>query len=223
MKHLKNVLAIMMVAIMILSLAACSSSAGTTPSDAAAAAGERYEYTDDGRIIIRVADVLDNVDISMQGFIDAMNAYAEWLNAHRDDIYVELTHYDGQATVEKQISDIETAVAMGVNCMILHPVDNDGVYGATQEAMKAGVKVSGAVLPDADKQVGLADRPSNLYCRRNIAVPVVCDALHSICLHGKLFYRQSMEPNGGYAGFFRRGKSDCRSGSTEGNGNGNTL
>ena len=93
------------------------------------------------RIHLRFAWATDNVDISQQGFFDVATEFANWLNKTRDDIFVELILFDGQASVDKQISDVETAMAMNVSGIILSAVDVDGVTPITLRAMREGFPV----------------------------------------------------------------------------------
>jgi ABC-type sugar transport system substrate-binding protein len=93
------------------------------------------------RINLEFAWCTDNVDISQQGFFDTANAYAAYLNKTRDDIHIELTLFDGQGSVDKQISDIETAIAKKVNAIILSCVDPAGIAPIAQQAMAEGIPV----------------------------------------------------------------------------------
>jgi ABC-type sugar transport system substrate-binding protein len=93
------------------------------------------------KINLEFAWCTDNVDISQQGFFDTASAYAAYLNKTRDDIHIELTLFDGQASVDKQISDIETAVAKKVSGIILSCVDPDGIAPAARQAMADGIPI----------------------------------------------------------------------------------
>ncbi len=52
-----------------------------------------------------------------------------------------VTSADGQASMTKQIGDIEDMVAKGINLLIINPRDPEGLVPAVNAAAKAGVKV----------------------------------------------------------------------------------
>lgn len=84
---------------------------------------------------------VDNVDLSQQNFIDFAQSYIDYLNETRDDISIEIKIMDGQSNVDKQISDVETAVAMGVDGIILSCVDPAGLAPIAKTAMADGIPV----------------------------------------------------------------------------------
>ncbi|MDO4321395.1 MAG: sugar ABC transporter substrate-binding protein [Lachnospiraceae bacterium] len=102
---------------------------------------QTVQAQEDEREEITIAWVVDNVDISQRNLYDTAVDYANYLNDTRDDIHIELTLFDGTASVEKQISDIETAIAMGVDCISLASVEPEGIRPAAEAAMEAGIKV----------------------------------------------------------------------------------
>jgi ribose transport system substrate-binding protein len=93
------------------------------------------------RIKLSIAYCLDAVDVSLKKQFETAQAYADWLTRTRDDLEIEMLLFDAQWTVETQIANIETAVAMGVDAIILSPVDPDGVKPAAMAAMAAGVPI----------------------------------------------------------------------------------
>jgi ABC-type sugar transport system substrate-binding protein len=119
---------VLLVFITTLSMVACQKK-GTTVSAGA------------DRINLDFAWCTDNVDISQQAFYDTATAYVNYLNKTRDDLHIEMTLFDGQATVDKQISDIETAMAKGVDAIILSHVDADGLRPIALQAMEAGTPI----------------------------------------------------------------------------------
>jgi ABC-type sugar transport system substrate-binding protein len=128
---MKKVMALVLLLSMILLVfAGCANQATTTPTTTAAKV-----------INLKFAWVVDNVDISQQNFYDTATKYCDFLNATRKDIHVELQLFDGQASVDKQISDIENAVTLGVDGIILSCVDPNGIAPAAKAAMKQGVKI----------------------------------------------------------------------------------
>ena len=93
------------------------------------------------KIDLKFAWSVDNVDLSQQAYIDSAQEYVEWLNESRDDISVELVIMDGQSSVDKEISDIETAIAMNVDGIIITCADPVGLLPICKEAMAAGIPV----------------------------------------------------------------------------------
>ena len=150
----KRMLALLSCVVMVVGLLAGCGSAEEAPTGEAsteeAPAAEASEesavegetgVTGEGPIEVTIGWVVDNVDISQRNMIDTAIAYADYLNDTRDDIHVEITVFDGQASVDKQISDIETAIAMNVDCIALSSVDPDGIKPIAEEALEAGIEV----------------------------------------------------------------------------------
>lgn len=145
---MKKLLAIILATVMGITLAACGNSSTTTPENSGdqevetdAGTGEVTETNNNGKRHLVFAWCVDNVDLSQQNFIDYAQSYIDYLNETRDDFSLEIKIMDGQSNVDKQISDVETAVAMGVDGIILSCVDPDGLTPAAQAAMEAGVPV----------------------------------------------------------------------------------
>jgi len=63
------------------------------------------------------------------------------VKAQADELGVELTINDAAQDVNKQISQIETAVNQGVDGIIIEPVSVDGILPGVQMAKEAGVTV----------------------------------------------------------------------------------
>ena len=120
---MKKILTMLLVLVMLLSIAVTGS---------AETAEKRH---------LVFAWVVDNVDLSQQSFIDYAQAYIDYLNSTREDFSLEIKIMDGQASVDKQIGDMETAIAMGVDGIILSCVDPVGLTPAAESAMAAGIPV----------------------------------------------------------------------------------
>ncbi len=73
------------------------------------------------------------------------NAFTNELTAavksKASELGVELTVYDAEKDVAKQVSQIETAVNQGVAGIVIEPVSVDGVVPALEAAKKAGIPV----------------------------------------------------------------------------------
>lgn len=81
------------------------------------------------------------------GFSQDWN-YIEWTQAMRDDIQAACSEYGIQLTVtdagnsgEKQISDIEDLITLGVDAILISTYHADAIANATQEAMDSGIPV----------------------------------------------------------------------------------
>lgn len=81
------------------------------------------------------------------GFSQDWN-YIEWTQAMRDDIQAACSQYGIQLTVtdagnsgEKQISDIEDLITLGVDAILISTYHADAIANATQEAMDSGIPV----------------------------------------------------------------------------------
>lgn len=129
--------------IMAVMLAGCGS--GTADSEEKVQSTDTAAQTDSGDsdepISLNFAWCVDNVDTAQQMYIDYAEAYVEYLNSTRTDIQVALNIMDGQSSVDKQIGDIETAIAMDVDGIILSCVDPNGITPIAKEAMEAGIPV----------------------------------------------------------------------------------
>jgi ABC-type sugar transport system substrate-binding protein len=120
------------VALMAVAATGCGSDDSSTSKAADGSAGKR---------VIKVAYSLDNLDATEKSIVDATEARVAALNRSRSDIHIEFSLYVASANVDKQISDIKTAVLKKPDVLIVSPVDSVGVLPAVQAARSAGVKV----------------------------------------------------------------------------------
>jgi ribose transport system substrate-binding protein len=107
------------------------------------------------KIPVKIAWVTDDVNISQQSFYNAAAAYVDYLNKTRDDLAIEINFYPSQASVDKQIENLETVVAMGFDAIVLNPVDLNGIKPKALEAMNQGVPVLNWANMDAVFSVNL--------------------------------------------------------------------
>ena len=113
-----------------------ASSAAAPAEGSAPAGGDKS-----GARHLKFAWLVDNIDISQQAQFDMAQAYVDYLNDTRDDIQIELVLFDGLTTVDKQIADMETAMAMGCDALMLSCVDPDGLRPIAEQAMAEDFKV----------------------------------------------------------------------------------
>lgn len=117
------------VAGLIVALAGCGGASGS-------AAG-----SDAGKKVVKIAysvDVLDDTQNTALGF---MNDRVKQINTTRKDVQVELEVYDAQGSVDKQISDVQSALIKKPDVLIFSAVDAKGSLPAAQAAHDAGVKI----------------------------------------------------------------------------------
>ncbi len=90
---------------------------------------------------ISIAYSVDVLDETQNQALDAMKSRVEEINASRKDVKVTLDVYDAQSSVDKQISDVQTALIKSPNVLILSAVDAAGSLPAAQAAKDAGIPV----------------------------------------------------------------------------------
>lgn len=90
---------------------------------------------------IRIAYSVDVLDDTQNAVLQAVQARVDAINAERDDIEVTLDVYDAQSSVDKQISDVQTALIKDPDVLIFSAVDAVGSLPAMQAAADAGVPI----------------------------------------------------------------------------------
>ncbi|MGX9885532.1 sugar ABC transporter substrate-binding protein [Streptomyces sp. NPDC002276] len=114
-------------------LAACSGSSANAGSNSGSS--------------IDIAYSVDVLDSTQNAFLEAMKAEVAAINTGssavkvKAGVKVKLTTTDAQSSVDKQLSDVQTALVKHPNVLILSAVDPKGSLPAAQQAKAAGVKV----------------------------------------------------------------------------------
>ncbi len=67
-----------------------------------------------------------------------------------DELGVELVDYNSQFDTVKQINNIEDAIAQGVDCLLLHPVESSAVVPGVLAANDAGIPVVAVDIKPTD-------------------------------------------------------------------------
>lgn len=88
---------------------------------------------------ISIAYSVDVLDSTQNAALAAMKAEVARLN--KAGTAVTLTTYDAQSSVDKQLSDVQTALVKQPDVLIMSAVDTKGSLPAAQSAQEAGVKV----------------------------------------------------------------------------------
>ena len=135
---MKRLMALLLTLLMIFSLAACSAKEQVSAEEKEEPAKEANTGEP---IELRFAWCVDVVDASQQQYYEYAEAYVEYLNTTRDDIHITLDLMNGESSVDKQIGDVETAIAMDVDAIILSCVDAVGLTPIAKDAMAAGIPV----------------------------------------------------------------------------------
>lgn len=141
---MKKVLALILVLAMAVSLAACAATAttgGSTAAETQAASSAAETSTTSGKRVIKFAYCFANLDENNKRNLDALQARVAEINSERDDIEVEFFYTDSQASVDKQISDVEALIAKDPDIMLISAVDTVGSIPAAQAAAAAGIIV----------------------------------------------------------------------------------
>jgi ABC-type sugar transport system substrate-binding protein len=87
---------------------------------------------------IKIAYSVDVLDDTQNAFLAAMKARITELKSQ--GVTVDLQTYDAQSSVDKQLSDIQTALVKQPKVLIVSGVDPKGVLPAVAKAKAAGVK-----------------------------------------------------------------------------------
>lgn len=136
---MKKLFALILALVMVLSMAACGSS--KSAQDAS------------GKKTIRIAWSDDTQDSTRAKVLELMRQRCEEINAERDDIEVVLDYYDANKTVDKQISDVETACLTKPDVFVFSCVDSEGSKPCLDLMKNTGAKIidirdMGSDIPD---------------------------------------------------------------------------
>jgi ABC-type sugar transport system substrate-binding protein len=146
---MKKILAGLLCVFMVFSLAGCSGKSdeadtgNTTGNDSGAAGDQTADTTSAGgeKKVIKIAWTDDTMDQTRAVMLDAAKARVKEINEERSDIELQLTYYDAQASVDKQISDVETALLDKPDVVIFSSVDTVGSLPAVQQIKDSGAKI----------------------------------------------------------------------------------
>ena len=88
---------------------------------------------------IKIAYSVDVLDETQNVALTAMQKRVDEINTERDDIEVVFDVYDAQSNVDKQLSDVQTALIKEPDVLLFSAVDAVGSLPAAQAAKDAGV------------------------------------------------------------------------------------
>lgn len=135
---MRKVMAIILTGAMIFSLAGCGNSGQQAGVESNAAADSA---SGEGKKKINIAWCDDTLDATRSLMLDACEARVAQINEERDDIEVVLTYYDAQASVDQQISNVETAALKKPDVFIFSCVDSQGSLPCLQTMKDSGASI----------------------------------------------------------------------------------
>lgn len=144
---MKKILVCMLSILLIMSLAACTNKEEKDDSGKNSEGNEEVtdnsdkDETNSEKKVIKIAWSDDTMDQTRAVMLEEVKARMEEVNAERDDIELELTYYDAQKNVDKQISDVETALLNKPDVFIFSSVDATGSIPAVELIKEAGAIV----------------------------------------------------------------------------------
>jgi len=133
---MKKSLLILVSCLLVLSITACNGTKASTGTGTATAAA-----TTSAAKTIRIAWIDDTLDqtraVMQKAVLDRIAA----INAARSDVKLEFTYYDAQKSVDKQLSDTETALLTKPDVVIFSCVDTFGSIPAVEKIHAAGIPI----------------------------------------------------------------------------------
>ncbi len=89
--------------------------------------------------VITIGYAYANLDENNKRTMNAIEKRAAEVNAMRDDIEVRLIYTDGQASVDKQLADVEAMIAKKPDIILVSAVDLTGSLPAARAVAAAGI------------------------------------------------------------------------------------
>lgn len=152
--QMKKLTALLLVGVMALSLVGCGDSStpkttdstGDTKTETGGDAGEATPAKEEsgeasGKQTINIAWCDDTLDATRSLMLEACKKRVEEINAERDDIEVVLNYYDAQASVDQQISNVETAALTKPDVFVFSCVDSEGSLPCLQTMKDTGASI----------------------------------------------------------------------------------
>lgn len=172
MQKLKSYLSLAILFIIILLVGCSEQQVGTSVN------GSNEKAKDDGKIVIGISMLNLSNEFIVQ-IRDGMEAKAEELG-------VELIINDAQKSADKQLQQVDTFIAQGVDAIIVNPVETEASSPAVEKAKEAGIpviNVNGVTTAEPDVFVGSRDEES-----AEIAIEFIAEQLNGkgnfVMMHG---------------------------------------
>jgi len=142
---MKRIVALFTSILLLFALVGCASSGGGTASSGTDGSLEPAASIDtDGggeKRTINIAWCDDTLDQTRAQMLEACKARVDEINAERDDIEVVLNYYDANASVDKQISDVEAAALLKPDVFLFSCVDTEGSRPCLQTMKDIGAYI----------------------------------------------------------------------------------
>lgn len=152
----KKIVSVILCICMLGTLTACqkaSEQAGKDADKGAAANGSGESFTPTSEMLETLPEEVIGEKNEFEGMKIALSqrniAGSEWYEQlvnvakkEAEHIGVELTVYDGEDDITKQMSDIETAVNMGMDAIVVNPKDSSGLLPAIEKVHAAGIPLT---------------------------------------------------------------------------------
>jgi len=90
---------------------------------------------------IKIVWIDDTLDQTRAVMLKSVEDRVAAINSSRNDVRLELTYYDAQKNVDKQLSDVETALLTKPDVVIFSCVDTSGSLPAVQKIHAAGIPI----------------------------------------------------------------------------------
>ena len=160
-KMRKKAMAVLLASLMVFGLAACGKEE-TKPQAPAENAEENVsenveaepeEEAEGTKTQVKIAWCDDTQDATRAKMLDYMKERIEEIEAERGDIEITLDYYDANKSVDKQISDVETACLTNPDVFIFSCVDSQGSLPCLQTMKDTGayiidIRDMGSDIPD---------------------------------------------------------------------------
>lgn len=157
----KKAMAVLLASLMVFGLAACGKEE-TKPQAPAENAEENVsenveaepeEEAEGTKTQVKIAWCDDTQDATRAKMLDYMKERIEEIEAERGDIEITLDYYDANKSVDKQISDVETACLTNPDVFIFSCVDSQGSLPCLQTMKDTGayiidIRDMGSDIPD---------------------------------------------------------------------------
>lgn len=152
----KKILSVLLCVCMMGTLAACQSASEKKNADTkntAASKSTGESFTPSNEMLNTLPEEPVGEENEFEGLQIALSqrniAGSEWYEqlvkvaqVEADHLGVKLTVYDGEDDITKQMGDIETAVNMKVDAIIVNPKDSSGLLPAIQKVHDAGIPLT---------------------------------------------------------------------------------
>lgn len=135
----KSIIYVLVSILLVVGLIGCSNKVPSSPStDNVTPAGQS---TSKEKTVIKIAYSVDKMTEGVTAIINGLKEGVRRFNEKNDQYEMYLYVADANASVEKQIADVETMIVDGFDYLLFACVDTEGSWPAVKAATDAGIKV----------------------------------------------------------------------------------